>query len=415
VDTTISDTELLKAYATSRSDGAFAELVHRHLDWIYSAALRRVGDPHLAEDVTQATFIVLSERAGSLAGQRVLAAWLFHVMSRLSAKALRLEVRQKRLLERAAEAAMHESSRHIVETDYAESELRSRLETAVERLRESDRHAILLRFYQQKSVAEVAAVLQITPDAAAKRIARATEKLRWLLGGDRSGYTVSSLGGMLVAKTVAPAPPLLAAAVMQPASAAGNATALARSLHAAAISTSAVAIAAAVGCLACFGIGTAWWMMSSRTTVAQLSTTLTLPSSNTTLPIPLADALPATRPAAISLEELTARIRATESQFKNVYVRNFRTTVETIAAGATNWQPNPRAFEGSAWYGEEAGGKTRIFFSSIVERWYNGRAPYLNSRIDLAWDGVRAVRLIISTERNGVVTPRTLLPSIPSR
>lgn len=74
----MTDDELLQQFDQSRCSSAFDELVRRHLDWVYSAALRRTKDAHLAEDVTQATFLVLAQKAGSIR-ERVLAAWLFQV------------------------------------------------------------------------------------------------------------------------------------------------------------------------------------------------------------------------------------------------------------------------------------------------------------------------------------------------
>jgi len=66
----LTDQQLLLDYAEHRSEAAFAELVRRHVDFVYSAALRMVRDPHLAEDVTQTVFIALSEQAPRLADHR---------------------------------------------------------------------------------------------------------------------------------------------------------------------------------------------------------------------------------------------------------------------------------------------------------------------------------------------------------
>jgi hypothetical protein len=64
--TTMGDWQLLQAYAKNRSEAAFAELVRLHLDWVYSVALRHVGDPHLAEDVVQSVFVLLARKARDL-------------------------------------------------------------------------------------------------------------------------------------------------------------------------------------------------------------------------------------------------------------------------------------------------------------------------------------------------------------
>ena len=73
----IDDATLLRRYAENRSESDFAELVRRHLNLVYSAALRQVnGDTHLAQDATQLVFTELARKAAQLAGHRVLAGWL---------------------------------------------------------------------------------------------------------------------------------------------------------------------------------------------------------------------------------------------------------------------------------------------------------------------------------------------------
>jgi hypothetical protein len=88
VSTTDSDGRLLAAYVNGSQD-AFAQLVRRHSDFVYSAALRQVHDPHLAEDVTQAVFILLSKKASSLKEETQIMGWLFNVARYASLNALR--------------------------------------------------------------------------------------------------------------------------------------------------------------------------------------------------------------------------------------------------------------------------------------------------------------------------------------
>ena len=78
------DSELLGRYARTRSEDAFAELLRRHVNLVYSAALRQVnGDAHLAKDVSQTVFADLARKAASLArdgdasSPKSLTGWLY--------------------------------------------------------------------------------------------------------------------------------------------------------------------------------------------------------------------------------------------------------------------------------------------------------------------------------------------------
>src|SRR5579884_677821 len=98
------DAELLRQYAENQSDAAFGELVRRHLNLVYSAALRQVGgDAHLAQDVAQAVFCDLARKARLLAAHPVLVGWLYSSVHYAAAKAVRAEQR-RRARERVAHA-----------------------------------------------------------------------------------------------------------------------------------------------------------------------------------------------------------------------------------------------------------------------------------------------------------------------
>src|SRR5215831_13456133 len=101
------DCELLRRYSDDKSEEAFAELVRRHVDLVYSAALRQVnGDAHLAQDVAQMVFTELSRKAGQLSRRTVLTGWLYTCAHFCAAKAVRTE-RRRHSREQEVQA-MHE-------------------------------------------------------------------------------------------------------------------------------------------------------------------------------------------------------------------------------------------------------------------------------------------------------------------
>ncbi|HMD54873.1 MAG TPA: sigma-70 family RNA polymerase sigma factor, partial [Phycisphaerae bacterium] len=175
----VSDATLLNQFTRGENPAAFDELAARHADWVYSAALRLVHDAHLAEDITQAVFLLLAQNAARL-GNRPVNAWLFKVTRYCAANALRID-RRRRQHERTA--AMLKSDSMDAEVQPIWEQMVPLLEESISHLKSEDRQALLLRFYQRKSLADVGAAMGISEDAAQKRVAKAVEKLRSLMSG----------------------------------------------------------------------------------------------------------------------------------------------------------------------------------------------------------------------------------------
>lgn len=170
----MDDLALLKDYAQSGSEDAFRELVTRHLAAVYSAARRQVGDS-LAGDVTQAVFVLLARKAGKLGPKTVLVAWLMTTTRLVSRATMRSEVRRQCREQEAATMPLNDQEEEI---QSVWDKVQPLLDDALADLSEKDRGLIALRFFQQKSHAEIAAALGLNEDASKKRLSRAIERLR---------------------------------------------------------------------------------------------------------------------------------------------------------------------------------------------------------------------------------------------
>jgi RNA polymerase sigma factor (sigma-70 family) len=205
----LSDQQLLRDYAERRSEPAFAELVRRHVDLVYSAALRMVCDAHLAEDVAQGAFLALAQNAGQLTGRPALTGWLHRTAQNLAANVVRSDVRRRAREQEAA--AMNELL--SPEPDAVWEKITPHLDAALENLNELDRDALLLRYFERKSAHEIAQTFGISDDAAQKRVSRAVERLREFFSKRGVAIGASGLVVLISANAVQSAPLALATTI----------------------------------------------------------------------------------------------------------------------------------------------------------------------------------------------------------
>ena len=205
------DHELVSAYAKEGSESAFRSLVGRHVDLVYATALRQVGDPGIAEEVTQNVFVILARKAPRLAGLETLAGWL-HRTALLEAKArIRAELRRQRREDIAARLAVAEQPHD--EPDPAFAALVPLLDEALLHLRDGDRTALVLRFLEERSLREVGSALGVDEDAARKRVSRALDRVAHFFR--QRGFPIGTGAAAVFAQATQAAPAAVAVTATQ--------------------------------------------------------------------------------------------------------------------------------------------------------------------------------------------------------
>jgi RNA polymerase sigma factor (sigma-70 family) len=238
----LDDHELLADYARTGSEAAFAVLVARYVNLVHSAAWRFTGNPHHAEEITQAVFIILARKAGGLRRGTVLSGWLYQTARLTAANFVKGEIRRQR---REQEAYMQSISTEPEPAAW--KQIAPLLDEAMGWLGKTDRNAIVLRFFENKTARQVAAALKLNEAAAHKRVDRALEKLHRYFARRGVSSTTAIIAGAISANSVQAAPVALAKA----------ATAAAITKGAAASGSTLTLIQGALKLMACTKIKTA--------------------------------------------------------------------------------------------------------------------------------------------------------------
>ncbi len=204
---TANDLDLLRQFACDQSQAAFTALVHRHVNLVFSAARRQVRSPQLAEEIAQSVFADLARDAGKLKPDTILTAWLYQVTRRTAVDVIRKESRRQLREQTAVEM----TEMNATADDWTHIE--PLLDDAMAALDETDRSAILLRYFENKSLREVGTALGVGDDAAQKRVSRAVEQLRGFFSKRNATIGASGLVVLISANAVQSAPAGLAVTI----------------------------------------------------------------------------------------------------------------------------------------------------------------------------------------------------------
>jgi uncharacterized protein (TIGR03435 family) len=205
----VSDMDLLGEFARNQSETAFTELVHRHINLVYSVAMRFTGNEPDAQDVTQAVFIILAKKSAGLSTRTNLTGWLYET-TRFTAMSFLRNSARRQIREREAhmQSDLNESAEGNAWQQFA-----PHLEEAMAGLNEKDRALLALRYFSNKSGTETAALLGINEWAVHKRTSRALEKLRRFFSRRGLMFTTATIATAISVNSVQAAPALLAKSV----------------------------------------------------------------------------------------------------------------------------------------------------------------------------------------------------------
>ncbi len=205
------DATLLADYVAHGAESSFEQLVSRHAALVYSSALRQVGRPQLAEEVTQAVFCVLARKAKVLGKGTIISGWLYRTARFTALKALRPE---RRRTERELEFhRMDTDSNPKSDADAVWQQISPHLDEAMASLGDRDRDTLVLRFFEDRNLREVGERLDVSEDAAQKRASRALDRLRHYFSARKIGFSAGVIASVLPVNVISASPAASAASM----------------------------------------------------------------------------------------------------------------------------------------------------------------------------------------------------------
>lgn len=200
----VPDSDLLTAFVERKDQAALTAIVERYSTLVYRVALRSLNDRHLADDVFQATFLVLAQSARRIKDGDLLAAWLHGTARNLARRALTHKQSQRNQLAITTSLTRSQKGGEMstpAELDPLDQLVRRHeqqlLDEELQNLPESSRAPLVLYYLEEKSQAEIALLMGLTVEAVEGRLRRAKHDLRLRL--IRRGVT---LAGVVAAATL---------------------------------------------------------------------------------------------------------------------------------------------------------------------------------------------------------------------
>jgi RNA polymerase sigma-70 factor (ECF subfamily) len=192
-DGIVTDHQLLSAYAHG-DELAFETLVEKYFRMVYTVAARQTGDWHLAEEIAQSVFLILSRKARGFSAKASIPGWLLRTTRFVCRDAIKMRIRRKQNEQRLAVTLEQQ-----LEIKQDTSTMEVLLDEAIQALQPHEQAGIVARFFEGKNFQQIAQMFAITEDAARKRTSRCLAKLQSFM--ERRGARVSSqtLSGLLVA------------------------------------------------------------------------------------------------------------------------------------------------------------------------------------------------------------------------
>lgn len=197
----------LRQYVQTRSPAAFEAIVRRHVDAVYSQARRQLGDHESARDITQGVFVLLAQRAQAIPERAVLGGWL-HKATRYSClNHQRAVARRIKHEQQAAHMRPERDERDGASPPSTWNDAAPVLDEAMAQLKTSDRDALVLRYFEGRSMREIAGTFAVSEDAAKQRVGRALDRLRGIFARRGVAVPTAILGAWLESSAVHAAPP----------------------------------------------------------------------------------------------------------------------------------------------------------------------------------------------------------------